>query len=412
MTLDLILRGARLAGMAGETPDVDIAGQDGRIAAIQPGLVAEAAAELALDGRLVSPGLIESHIHLDKSRILDRCAPAPDRGTDHMARVAAVKPGFTLEDVHARAGRTLEDCISHGTTHMRTHVEVDANVGLRGFEAIRRLADDYAWAIDLEICVFVQEGWTNAPEADANVVAALCQGTPVVGGAPGYDPDSAGQIRRIFELARDFDVDVDIHLDVGWSTDDMDIEQVCRLTDDFGWGGRVAIGHGSKYSCLPPAELARLGRRLADVGITLVVLPATDLFTMGRHQSHSVMRGVADANVLLDQGANCCLSSNNVLNPFTPFGDGSLIRMANLYANTVQRGSDAELAQCFEMLTARPARLLGREDHALAVGNPADLVVFEAASPEAAIRTVAPASMGFKRGRRTFTRPTMTLHRP
>ncbi len=412
MTLDLILRGARLAGMAGETPDVDIAVQDGRIAAIQPGLVAEAAAELALDGRLVSPGLIESHIHLDKSRILDRCAPAPDRGTDHMARVAAVKPGFTLEDVHARAGRTLEDCISHGTTHMRTHVEVDANVGLRGFEAIRRLADDYAWAIDLEICVFVQEGWTNAPEADANVVAALRQGTPVVGGAPGYDPDSAGQIRRIFELARDFDVDVDIHLDVGWSTDDMDIEQVCRLTDDFGWGGRVAIGHGSKYSCLPPADLARLGRRLADAGITLVVLPATDLFTMGRHQSHSVMRGVADANVLLGQGANCCLSTNNVLNPFTPFGDGSLIRMANLYANTVQRGSDAELAQCFEMLTARPARLLGREDHALAVGNPADLVVFEAASPEAAIRTVAPAIMGFKRGRRTFTRPAVSLHRP
>ncbi len=412
MTLDLILREARLAGMAGETPDVDIAVQDGRIAAIQPGLVAEATAELALDGRLVSPGLIESHIHLDKSRILDRCAPAPDRGTDHMARVAAVKPGFTLEDVHARAGRTLEDCISHGTTHMRTHVEVDANVGLLGFEAIRRLADDYAWAIDLEICVFVQEGWTNAPEADANVVAALRQGTPVVGGAPGYDPDSAGQISRIFELAQEFDVDVDIHLDVGWSTDDMDIEQVCRLTDDFGWGGRVAIGHGSKYSCLPPAEFARLGRRLADVGITLVVLPATDLFTMGRHQSHSVMRGVADANVLLGQGANCCLSTNNVLNPFTPFGDGSLIRMANLYANTVQRGSDAELAQCFEMLTARPARLLGREDHALAVGNPADLVVFEAASPEAAIRTVAPAIMGFKRGRRSFTRPAVSLHRP
>ena len=64
------------------------------------------------------------------------------------------------------------------------------------------------------------------------------------------------------------------------------------------------------------------------------------------------------------------------------------------------------------MLTARPARLLGREDHALAVGNPADLVVFEAASPEAAIRTVAPAIMGFKRGRRSFTRPAVSLHRP
>ena len=411
MAVDLILSNARLPGAASDAPLTDIAVGDGRITALETALSAEAE-RIDVAGRLVSPGLIESHIHLDKSRILDRCIPSPNRGTDHMMRVAAVKPDFTVEDIYARARATLEQCLVHGTTHMRTHVEVDPNVGLRGFEALRQLAADYRWAIDIDLCVFAQEGWTNVPEADANVVEGLKRGARVVGGAPGYDPDHAGQIQRIFELAREFDVDVDIHLDVGPATDDMDIHLVCDLAEKFGWGGRVAVGHGTKYSCLPGDRLRELGKRLADCGITVAVLPATDLFVMGRHQDHSVMRGVSDANVLIDCGANCCLSTNNVLNPFTPFGDGSLIRMANLYANVVQRGSTHELGQCFEMLTWRPARLLGCEDYGIAVGNWADLVVWDATSPQEAVATVAPALFGFKRGRRSFTRTAAVLHRP
>lgn len=411
MAFDLVLRNARVAGRPADAPLADIGIRDGIIAAIEPGLVGDAE-ELDVDGRLVSPGLVESHIHLDKSRILDRCSPAPDRGRDHMKRVAAVKPGFTVEDVHARARETLERCVMHGTTHMRTHVEVDPNVGLRGFEALQQLAADYRWAIDLELCVFAQEGMTNVSQADANVVEGLKRGASVVGGAPGYDPDRAGQIARVFDLAAEFDVDVDIHLDIGPTADDLDIHLVCELTEKQGWGGRVAVGHGTKYSLLPAERLAELGRRLADTGITVTVLPATDLFVMGRERDHGVIRGVTDANALAACGVNCCLSTNNVLNPFTPFGDCSLVRIANLYANVVQRGRDDELAACFEMLTSAPARLMGRKDHAIAPGNPADLVVLDAATPAEAIATIAPALYGFKRGRRTFTRAAPELNRP
>ena len=389
----------------------DIGIRDGRIAIIGPAIAGEGDA-LDLAGGLVSAGLVETHIHLDKSRILDRCTAPPAGERDYMERVSAVKPTFTVEDVYARAQATLEQCLLNGATLMRTHVEVDPNVGLTGFEALKQLADDYRWAIDMEFCVFAQEGWTNVPETDANVVAALKDGATVVGGAPGFDPDHAGQIARIFELARDFDIDVDIHLDAGSTTDDMDIHQVCDLTEKFGWGGRVAIGHGTKYSCLPPDELRSLGRRLADCGVAVTVLPATDLFVMGRHQEHSVMRGVADANALIDCGVNCSLSTNNVLNPFTPYGDCSLVRMANLYANVLHRGSDDELAECFEMVTNRSARLLRRSDHGVAVGNPADLVVWDAASPAEAVATVAQPRYGFKRGRRTFSRSRAELHRP
>ena len=411
MALELVLRNARTAELASDAPPLDIGIEDGRIAAIGQDLPA-GAEEIDAGGCLVSPGLIETHIHLDKSRILDRCTPSPNRGRDHMKRVSDVKPTFTVEDVYARARATLEGCILNGATHMRTHVEVDPNVGLRGFEALQKLQRDYAWAIDLSLCVFAQEGQTNVPETDANVMECLRRGATVVGGAPAYDPDRHGQIRRVFELAREFDVDVDLHLDVGHTTDDMDIHLVCELTEQMGWGGRVAIGHGTKYSCLPPAQVAELGRRLGDVGVTVTVLPATDLFVIGRHQDHAVIRGVADANALIAAGANCCLSTNNVLNPFTPFGDCSLMRIANMYANVVQRGMNEELAECFRMMTRRPANLLHLEDYGIEEGKPADLVVWDASNAAEAVATIAQPLYGFKRGRRTFTRARPELHRP
>jgi cytosine deaminase len=408
----MILRNVRLANGRAGGATVDIAVSAGRISAIEP-RISGGAESVDAGGRFVSPGLVESHFHLDKSRILDRVAPLPNRrATDHMKRTSSVKHTFTVEDVYARASATLEQCLLNGIGHMRTHVEVDPNVGLRGYDAVERLAKDYAWGIDLQLCVFLQEGWTSVPGAEANVVAALKRGAPVVGGAPRYDADGPGQIRRIFALAREFDVDIDIHLDGGYTTHDMAIHQVCDLTDEIGWGGRVAIGHGNKYSHLPPAELAALGGRLAKSGVAVSVLPATDLFTSGRHLEHSVIRGVADANALVAEGANCSIATNNVLNPFTPYGDCSLVRIANLYANVVQRGTEQDLAECFSMLTDRPARIMRRGDYGIAVGHPADFVVWNAKTPAEVVATVAQPVMGFKRGRRIFTRELPTLHRP
>ena len=122
----------------------------------------------------------------------------------------------------------------------------------------------------------------------------------------------------------------------------------------------------------------RLARRIADAGVAVTVLPATDLFMMGRDQDHSVRRGVVDVNVLMEHGVNCSISSNNVLNPFTPLGDCSLLRMANLQANVCQIGQANRLRECFDMLTERSARLMNLPDYGIAVGNPGDIVVVDA----------------------------------
>src|SRR5206468_3039452 len=197
---------------------------------------------------------------------IDRCPPPPrdaggGRRVNPVTITAPLKKDFTVEDVRARAEATLRECLVNGATRMRTQVEIDPAVGLRGFEAVHSLIADYRWAIDLEICVFPQDGLTNYPGTEELLVAALKAGAPVVG------------------------------------------------------------GHMAKLSLLPPEAVAALARRLADAGIAVTVLPATDLYLMGRERDHGVVRGVADANFLAANGVTCSLSSNNILNPATPYGD-------------------------------------------------------------------------------------------
>jgi cytosine deaminase len=408
--MDLIIRNARLVSTPhAASTDIGVAG--GRIVAIEPRLPAVAEDYDAQDC-LVCGGFIETHIHLDKSAIIDRCEPETGRQANAVPRVAAVKRSFTVDDVYRRAAHTLEKCLKHGTTRMRTHLELDAGVELRSFEAIETLRRDYAWAIDIEVCVFPQEGLTNNPRADALLVEALKRGAKLIGAAPNYDPDHAGQIHRIFALAREFDVDIDMHLDSGNSAEAMDIHLVCELTEKYGLGGRVAIGHGSKYAALSPPALKTLARHLAEAGVAVTVLPATDLFMGGRDQDHNVHRSVADVNVLVEHGVNCSISTNNVLNPFTPFGDCSLLRMANLQANICQISHDVRLRECFAMLTERSARLMNLQDYGINIGNPADIVVIDAASPEQAVAEICQPLAVFKQGRRTVTRPRAELHRP
>src|SRR6516162_5828756 len=410
-TMDLILRNARRIGAEQELTDIGIAG--GRIAAIEPRLAAEGET-IDLGGRLVSPGFVETHIHLDKSCILDRVKSEKGDLEEAIAEAAKAKAGFTPEDVHARATRTLEKAILQGTTHMRTHLEVDPGVGLRSLEGVLPLVRDYAWAIDLQICVFPQEGLLNNPGTDELMVEALKRGCGAVGAAPYTDSDPHGQIDRVFEMAREFDVDIDMHLDFGPTPDKMTFDHVCRRTEEYRYGGRVAIGHVTRATSLLIADFEAMAKRLAGAGVALTVLPSTDLYLMGRDhiQDYNVARGVVPAHRLLRHGVNCSLSSNNVLNPFTPFGDCSLIRMANLYANICQVGKKSDMLECFNMVTQRPANIMRLVEYGLAVGKAADLVVLDANEPELAIAEIVPVLYAFKRGRMTVSREPAKLNRP
>ena len=182
---DLIFRNARTRSSPA-TVDIGISG--GRIAAIEPRLACEAA-EIDAGGRLVLPGFVDTHIHLDKACLLGRCGHDHGSVSDAIRAVAAMKRDFTVDDIYARGAKVIERAVVHGTTRMRTHVEIDPRIGLRGFEAIKALKRDYAWAIDLSLCVFPQEGLTNDPGAEELLIAALRDGGEAIGGCPYMDTD-------------------------------------------------------------------------------------------------------------------------------------------------------------------------------------------------------------------------------
>ena len=323
-----------------------------------------------------------------------------------MRETAAAKRNFTVEDVYARGKRTLERCIAQGTMRMRTHVELDPGIGMIGFEAIEQLARDYAWAMDVELCVFPQEGLTNNPGTEELLIEGLRRGARTIGAVPYFDTDPRGQIDRIFAIARDFDAEIDMHLDLAETTDGMQIEYVCRKTEEFGWGGRVAVGHATQMSLLPPERFGAIAAQLARAGVAVTILPSTDLHLMGRSHDHAVPRGVVPAEPLRKAGVTCSISTNNVLNPFTPYGDGSLIRMANLYANVCHVSRPSDLAGCLDMITGAAARLMRLEDYGIAVGGPADLVCLDATQSRRRDRDAGATAVGHQ------ARPAVLYPRP
>src|SRR6202043_729833 len=289
--MDLIIRNAAvLNGSELAIVDIGIAGTT--IAAISPSLKADAR-ELDAAGCLVISGMIETHIHLDKTCILDRCRIEEGTVAEAVRETAAAKRGFTVEDVYARGSRTLERCITQGTMRMRTHVELDPGIGMIGFEAVDQLARDYAWAIDIELCVFPQEGLTNNPGTEELLIEGLRRGARAIGAVPYFDSDPRGQI--------------DMHLDLAETTQGMQIEYVCRKTEEFGWGGRVAVGHATQMSLLPQDRFNAIAAQLASAGVAVTILPSTDLHLMGRSHDHAVPRGVVPAEPLRRAGVTCSI---------------------------------------------------------------------------------------------------------
>lgn len=407
--MDLILQNGFLPGKTNHPVDIGI--KNGLIEAIEPHITAEAP-QIDLKENIVIPGLVESHIHLDKSNIMDRCKTKKGDLDEVIEQVSLAKSNFTVEDVAKRASQTLEKCIVSGTGYMRTQVEVDPVIGLRGLHGVQEAISQYKDSIDVEICVFPQEGLLNYPGTEELMIESLVNGATIIGAAPYTDSDPHGQIDRIFELAEKYDVDIDMHLDFSTDPTNLDCLYVCDKAKETGWSGRVTIGHVTKLSALPPDQLKKVAGRLAESGVALTVMPATDLFLMGREVTENIPRGLTAANILSQEGVTCSISTNNVLNPFTPFGDGSLLRMANLFANTCQIGTKAGLEDCFKMITDDAAALMNIKDYGLAVGKPADMVILDSKSTDAAVAEISLPLYGFKAGKLTFSAEKPKLVKP
>ncbi|MGH7353065.1 MAG: amidohydrolase family protein [Candidatus Rokuibacteriota bacterium] len=377
----------------------DVAIRDGRIHRIGPDLDASADVTLDITDRLVVPGFVETHIHPDKAFIADRTEGLRAGGPSAQTLVAELKKAFTVDDVYRRARRVLELAVRHGCTTMRAHVELDAFVETRGLEAMRRLQRDFAGVLDLTLIAFAQEGIFNERVTQELLREALKSGVPTLGGCPYMDRDPRAHIDWFFETAQAFGVPLDFHAD---SADDpamLTSDYIAEQTIARGMQGRVTLGHLCTLDALEPTHRARVIEKLRDARIHVISLPATELHVKGRNDARRMWRGVTRLGELRDAGVNVAISTNNIVNPFTPYGHPDPLRQALVAAMAAHLGNLDQLAWLLDLVTVNAARAIGLEDYGLAEGRRADLVVLDARSPADAITEQAEKLWVIKDGR-------------
>jgi cytosine deaminase len=398
---DLLIRGGTIAGRR-----QDAALRGGRIRRIAPDIAEPAREVLDAAGGLVLPGFVESHIHPDKAYVADRTAGLRAGGPTAQTLVAELKKAFTVEDVRARARRALLAAIRHGCTAMRAHVEIDSFVELRGVEAMLRVREELAGALDLQLVAFAQEGIFRDGVTQDLLREGLRMGLPVLGGCPYMDGDARKHIDWFFETAERAGVPLDFHADSGDDPAQLTCEYIAEQTVARGMAGRVSLGHLCMLDVLEPPARARVIDKLAAARIDVISLPATELHVKGRDPRRA-WRGITRIAELQAAGINVAVSTNNIVNPFTPYGHPDLLRQALVTAMAAHLGNLDQLATLLDLVTVNPARILGLEGYGLAEGARADLVVLDAADAVQAI-TEQVEKRAVVKGGRVVARTTRT----
>lgn len=395
--MQLVIRNARIKD---DAPLVDVIIDNGKIQDIGPGLAATAPKEIDADGRVLIPGLVESHLHLEKAFVMDR---KPNRsGTlwEAIEITAALKPTFTREDILERSHRAIRQLVRYGTTHVRAHAEFDPSQGFTGFDAVCELRDQYKGIIDIQVVAFPQEGIFKAPGTEEMMHEAMRRGADVVGGIPYNDRNAEEHIDFVFKLAKEYGKDVDLHQDFKDDYDsNMSIEYLARKTIKEGYEGRVSAGHVTTLGALPPDRLKDVIKLVADAGISIMALPMTDLHLGARKDTHNVRRTLTPIRALRDGGVNMCIATNNIRNAFTPYGTGDLIQTAMVAIPAAHLGGADDLATVLGMLTTNPAKAIALKGYGLEKGSVADMVLLDTKCVATAIIDLPERNYVIKGGR-------------
>lgn len=393
--MEWLLTNARLSDRA---KLVDIAIADGRIAQIGASLPLSATQRWELDGRVVLPGLVDPHVHLDKT-YLNSSGFFPNRSGTLLEAIdiwRAVKRQRSGVDVQAAVRRALRAAIAHGVTAMRSHVDTEEPGDLETLAAILEVREEFRHAIDLQIVALGFAG--TSPVIDRAMADALALGADLVGGAPALTPDPKASLAAVFALAERTGKAIDLHIDESEDPASRTLLSLAEMTIAAGMQGQVTAGHCCSLAFIDDATAGKIIERVAAARLNVVTLPSCNLVLMGRG-IQPPPRGVTRVKELLAAGVNVCAGSDNVQDPFNPFGSYDPLQTANFAAHTAHLTGTDELRACLEMVTSRAARVLGLDGYGLRVGAPADLLVLDSFQTLDAVTAPPPRLATFKGGR-------------
>jgi cytosine deaminase len=406
--VDLVLRNATLPdGSSG----IDFAIDQKLIVDRGPNLKYLSSQEIDLERRLLIPGFVESHIHLDIALMNSWEKPGRQEPfrlmSDLNAALEKRRGTFTQEEIEQRASTALKMASRQGVTAMRAQCHVDPEVELRHLRALLNVKDQYQDLITLQIVAFPQQGLLKIPGTLDLFREAFKLGADIMGCAPNLDTGCSFRehINAAFELAMEMDLDLDIHADLSIpkhvELDDLEIVFTANRTIDNGYQGRITAGHVSALDSTLPEIANQVIHLMAEAQINVVSQP--DLYRLGREDSHHVRRGLTRVKELLAAGVNVTYASNNVRDALRPMGNFDLLEEGLILAYGAHMDTEEQLNTLLDMSTYHAAKALKLKNYGLEVGCLADLVVLDAPSPAAAIISQSAKTYVFKFGNQVAT---------
>ncbi len=385
MSIDILVRGGVLAD--GRQADIAIRGD--RIAAVEPGIAAEAGEVIEAGGRLVSAPFADAHFHMDAT--LSYGEPRINESGTLLEGIrlwGELKPLLTPEAIVGRALRYCETAAAKGLLAIRSHVDV-CDDRLVGVEALLEVRERVKPWMDLQLVAFPQDGWFRSANGASNVERALAKGVDVVGGIPHFErttADGAASVRAACELAAERGAMLDLHCD---ETDDPASRHVETLAAEAvrcGLEGRVAGSHLTSMHSMDDAYAAKLMPLIAEAGVAAIANPLVNVTLQGRLDGYPKRRGLTRVPELLEAGVEVALAQDCVMDPWYALGTGDMLDAARMGLHLAHMTGPAAMRRCFDLVTTAPARIMGLADLGLAPGKLASLVVLDAADPVEAIR--------------------------
>jgi cytosine deaminase len=374
-------------------PARDLLVQDGRITQVAERLQAPAAATV-LDGRghLALPGLVDAHAHLDKTlwglpwrphTAGDGLAALIDN--EHRGRAELARSGVTVAQ---RAGNLLGAYVAAGTSHIRSHVDVDTVAGLDSLHGVMEARAAVAGQVTVELVAFPQSGLLVRPGTTELLEAAVRAGAELVGGLDpaGFDHRPVEHLDAIFAIAGRHGCGLDLHLHDGGELGAFTIDLVVERTRALGLAGKVTVSHAFCLAEVPEPRLGRLVEGLAAAGVSLTTVAP------GNRPPLPLAR-------LRAAGVAVGLGCDGIRDLWSPWGDGDPLGRAALLAWRAGARRDQDLAAALEVATVDGAAVLGLDGYGLEPGCAADLVLVPAATLGEAVVAHPPRSLVLKAGR-------------
>ncbi|ATN37098.1 cytosine deaminase (plasmid) [Rhizobium sp. ACO-34A] len=385
---DTVFTNARLA----DGRLVDIAVTDGRIATIETaGTAVATGSTVDIAGALLVPGFVEGHIHLDTSFYGDKWIPHRPctNGFDVHERVTFQAENMAnAAPMGTRARNQLDLCIANGSLQMRSHVMVDGSVGLKSLETILAVREEYLDVIDIQLVAFPQSGILKSPGTPALLDEAIRLGADLVGGLdPGsFDRDVSGHLDVVFGVAEKHGVDVDIHLHDAGTLGAFTIEEICARTTALGMQGHVVVSHAYGLGDLAPDAARKIAGLIAKSGVAIMTnAPGANNFP--------------PVALLASEGVTVFSGSDNIRDSWWPYGDGDMLRRAEIIGYRSGFYTDAELSLAFDVVTSGGAKALRLEGYGIVVGAKADFTTLDAEHMAQAVVAVPKGRRVFKAGR-------------